>query len=123
MVFKVIGGLQYYYLDNIYFYSDQSLNSNEEINALLPKKLDLHQNYPNPFNPTTNIQFELPHSGYTTLKIYNSLGQLVQTLADSFLSAGNHVYNFDANNHSSGVYFYQLRFGNEIMTRKMILLK
>ena len=123
MVFKVIGGLQYYYLDNIYFYSDQSLNSNEEINALLPKKLDLHQNYPNPFNPTTNIQFELPHSGYTTLKIYNSLGQLVQTLADSFLSAGNHLYNFDANNHASGVYFYQLRFGNEIMTRKMILLK
>ena len=123
MVFIVTGDLQYYYIDNLYFYSDQAINSNQDSNSEFPKQLNLYQNYPNPFNPNTNIQFELPFAGNTSLKIYNSLGQLVQTLVDNYLSEGRHNYSFDANQLSSGIYFYQLQFGNKSITNKMMLLK
>ena len=123
MVFGVKGDLQYYYIDNLYFYSDQAINSNQDFDSDFPKQLRLHQNYPNPFNPTTSIQFELPVAGNTSLKIYNSLGQLVQTLVDNQLSEGRYNYSFNASQLSSGVYFYRLQFGNQSITNKMILLK
>ena len=123
MVFIVSGDLQYYYIDNLYFYSDQAINSNQDFDSDFPKQLRLRQNYPNPFNPTTSIQFELPVAGNTSLKIYNSLGQLVQTLVDNQLSEGRYNYSFNARQLSSGVYFYRLQFGNQSITNKMILLK
>ena len=77
-----------YYIDNLYFYSDQAINSNEDYGLTQPNELRLFQNYPNPFNPNTNIEFDLPASGYTVLKVYNSVGQLVQTMVDQNLQAG-----------------------------------
>ena len=85
--------------------------------------VNLSQNYPNPFNPNTNIQFDIPASGHTELKVYNSIGQLVQTLVDQNLQAGRHNYPFNGNQLASGVYFYRLEFGSKIITQKMILLK
>jgi hypothetical protein len=123
VLFTLRGGPMKYYIDNLYFYSDQAINSAEDYSLTHPKDLNLFQNYPNPFNPNTNIQFDLPTSGYTVLKIYNSVGQLVQTLVDQNLQAGRHNYNFNANQFASGIYFYRIEFGSQIITNKMILLK
>jgi len=83
----------------------------------------LFQNYPNPFNPTTTIRFALPVESRVKINIYNSLGQLVETLADKDMKAGYHEINFNASGLASGVYFYKLTSGNFVETRKMLLMK
>lgn len=86
-------------------------------------KYSLNQNYPNPFNPTTTISFQLPESGYTTLKVYNNLGEEVEELENSFKNSGNYSISFDASNLPSGVYFYKLQSGSFTQVNKMILLR
>ncbi|HEX9252600.1 MAG TPA: T9SS type A sorting domain-containing protein [Ignavibacteriaceae bacterium] len=88
----------------------------------IPHKLKLDQNYPNPFNPTTKISWQSSISGRHTLKIYDVLGNLVETLVDEDRPAGNYNITFDASSLSSGVYFYKLQIGSYIETKKMILL-
>jgi len=88
----------------------------------------LEQNYPNPFNPETTIAFTLPQSGQVNLSIYNAKGQLVRTLVNRVLQNGRQsaVWNgLDQNDKpiGSGMYFYQIRFGNHTETRKMLLMK
>ena len=84
---------------------------------------DFSQNYPNPFNPSTNINFTLPKTEYVTLKIYDILGKEVAILINQELNAGNHTKTWDANNLSSGVYFYRLTAGKFTETKKMILVR
>jgi hypothetical protein len=83
----------------------------------------LSQNYPNPFNPSTTIEFTLPRSEYTTLKVYTILGAEVATLVSDKLQAGRHNYQFDASKLASGVYYYQVTAGEFKDVRKMILLR
>lgn len=83
----------------------------------------LSQNYPNPFNPTTKISFELSASGFTTLKIYDMLGNEVATLVQNELTAGSHSVNFNASDLASGTYMYQLNVNGTRITNKMVLLK
>ena len=83
----------------------------------------LSQNYPNPFNPSTKISFELPISGYTTLKVYDMLGSEIAVLVDKELTSGSHSVNFDAANLATGTYIYQLNVNGTRITNKMILLK
>jgi len=83
----------------------------------------LSQNYPNPFNPTTKINFELKSNGYTTLKVYDMLGNEVATLVKNELTSGTHSVNFNAANLASGTYVYQLNVNGTRITNKMILLK
>ncbi len=94
---------------------------NEE--GVLPAQFQLQQNYPNPFNPSTVIQFSLPNSGHTTLKVFNILGVEVAELVNGFRSAGQYNSVFDAAGLSAGVYFARLQSGNHIQTIKMNLLK
>ncbi len=102
---------------------DQILTDVEETSGL-PTEISLNQNYPNPFNPSTTISFALPSSVNVSLRIYNSLGQLVTTLVDQILSSGNHIYEWNANNLASGVYIYNLSVdGKSIGIKKMMLLK
>jgi len=89
----------------------------------LPTEFSLSQNYPNPFNPTTKISFQIAKYGFTSLKIYDILGNEVSTLVNEELSEGEYEIEFDATELTSGIYFYQLRAGNFIQTKKMILLK
>ena len=91
----------------------------------IPKRFTLYQNYPNPFNPTTNITFSISHRSHIILKIYDILGKVVKTLVNSDLNAGIHKIIWDAENYSSGVYFYQLTDEsiNKTITKKMLLLK
>ncbi len=83
----------------------------------------LEQNYPNPFNPSTEINFTLAKSGYITLKVYDSLGSLVATLIDGFMTSGKHSVKFSPKDTTSGIYFYRLKVDNFTSTRKMLLLK
>ncbi len=83
----------------------------------------LLQNYPNPFNPSTAIRFTLPKRESVSLKVYDVLGRKVATLLNGQLPAGDHRVKFDGQNLPSGVYFYRLRAGNFVKTRKMLLLR
>jgi hypothetical protein len=95
----------------------------EDFQATVPEDFALHQNYPNPFNPSTKIKFVIPKSSFVNLKVYNVLGKEAMTLVNEERLAGNYEVEFNATDLPSGVYFYQLRVGSFIQTKKMILLK
>ena len=94
--------------------------NDEELN---PTEYVLEQNYPNPFNPSTNIRFKIPESGFTTLKIYNLLGQEVAVILSESLVAGTYDFNFDGAELSSGIYLYRLRVNDFSASKKMIFIK
>ena len=93
----------------------------------MPIEFLLSQNYPNPFNPSTKISWQVPVGGWQTLKIYDVLGNEVATLVDEYKPAGKYEVEFSPASSikypASGVYFYQLKAGEYIETRKMILVK
>ncbi len=89
----------------------------------VPANFAVAQNYPNPFNPTTVINYQLPISGYVTLKVFDMLGREVATLVNEKKVAGNYSVTFNGNALSSGVYFYQLRSGSFVETKKLTLMK
>ena len=95
----------------------------EEDNEVIPTKYNLNQNYPNPFNPTTIISYSLPSQELVTINIYNILGQKVTELVNNVQLAGNYTVNFDAGKLSSGTYIYQIKAGNFVQSKKMLLLK
>jgi len=90
-----------------------------------PLNFSLSQNFPNPFNPTTTINYEIADPGFVSLKIFNTLGQEVETLVNEFKQSGNYNVEWSiANSHlSSSVYFYQLTQGSNSIIKKMILLR
>jgi YVTN family beta-propeller protein len=88
----------------------------------------LAQNVPNPFNPTTTIVFSLPEKGHVNLSIYNVEGKLINTLVDETHTAGAKKVTWNGTDArggkvSSGVYFYRLRMGKRVLTRKLIMLR
>ena len=89
----------------------------------VPSGFALQQNYPNPFNPTTTIQYTLPVAGHVTVTISNLLGETVATIVDSGQPAGQNAVRFDAAGLPSGLYFYTLRSGALVETRRMTLMK
>jgi hypothetical protein len=89
----------------------------------LPETFALYQNYPNPFNPSTTIIFSIPEQSKVALIVYDILGRKVATLVDGQLSVGKYSTLFDASHLTSGVYIYQLRAGNHIETKRLILIK
>ena len=95
----------------------------EQISKANPTTYYLFQNYPNPFNPSTKISWQSPVGSWQTLKVYDVLGNEVAKLVDEYKSAGSYEVEFNAAYLSSGIYFYQLRAGSYIDTKKMILLK
>lgn len=88
-----------------------------------PTAFKLEQNYPNPFNPSTKISWQSPVNAHQTLKIYDVLGNEVTTLVNEYRSAGNFEIEFNASGLSSGIYFYQLKVGEFISTKKMVLIR
>ncbi len=110
-----------------------SPNSLTNINDFIQKinSFKLYQNYPNPFNPTTKIKYTVAPSNlpkgeaFVQIKVYDILGNEIATLVNKEQSPGEYEVEFDAGkyNLSSGIYFYQLKVGNYVQTRKMVLLK
>ena len=103
--------------------SKNSINIQPLKYNLSKEKFTLFQNSPNPFNPCTVIRYEIKNSGFVSLKIYDILGKEVVTLVNKKLSPGNYKVNFNAENLTSGIYFYRLQSNNFQQTRKMILLR
>jgi len=92
-------------------------------NAGVPNSHALFQNYPNPFNPTTKIKYAISSRQYASLKVYDVLGREVATLVNEEKPSGNYEVEFDGSNLPSGVYFYRIKAGRYIKTRKMVLLR
>ena len=99
------------------------ITSTEDSPDNLPTKYRLQQNYPNPFNPTTKMRYELPKRSNVSLKIYDILGRQVAVLVDEEKAAGRYEVRWDAGGIASGVYFYRIRTGNFVETKKLILLR
>lgn len=89
----------------------------------IPQGFALEQNYPNPFNPSTTIRFTVPERGQVNLKVFNSLGQEIQTLVSGEREQGSYEVSFDASGLPSGLYFYRLQTGANVEVKKMVLLK
>ena len=130
-------GKFYYCLKQIDF--DGSFDYSKEVEVVIdlnPSEFALFQNYPNPFNPTTTIKFNIPtppsssplvkgrnEVGFVNLKVYDILGKEVATLVNDYQEAGSHQIDFNASNFPSGVYIYQLRAGNFISSKTMMVIK
>jgi hypothetical protein len=96
----------------------------EQIDEVGLDEFELNQNYPNPFNPSTTISWRIPRNSNVTLKIFNPLGEELETLVDEYQEVGIHskLLTLDKN-FTSGVYFYRLQAGNYMGTKKMIYLQ
>ena len=103
--------------------SDATIQKLMVTGELTPAVYSLEQNYPNPFNPLTTISFSIPSSGFTSIKVYDILGNEVATLVNEEKAAGNYEVNFNASNLSSGVYLYRLQAKDFTELKKMILLR
>ncbi len=95
---------------------------------ILPAKFAVYENYPNPFNPSTNIIFDIVEQSQTDVSVWNLLGQKVAVLFSGDLNAGRHSIKFDGHHTNgsllpSGVYIYRIESGNNVATKKMMLLK
>ena len=86
-------------------------------------KYTLRQNYPNPFNPSTTINYSIPELSFVTLKVYDVLGNEIETLINEEKSAGEYEIEFNARNIPSGIYFYQMITGSVSIAKKLLLLK
>jgi len=101
---------------------------NENVQLGIPHEFVLHQNYPNPFNPTTEIQFSVPREDNVKLVVYDLLGRQIRTLVDETMHAGDHRVRWDGSDDAgrsvaTGVYFYNLKSGDKMAVRKMMLLR
>ena len=98
-----------------------SVKVNQNIISL--QQFQLSQNFPNPFNPSTKIGYQIPNISFVTIKVYDVLGNEIKTLVNEEKPAGIYEIDFNATDISSGIYFYQLKTGSYIETKKMLLLK
>jgi len=106
-------------------------DSDDDFYFLKPENFLLEQNYPNPFNPSTKISWQSPVGSWQTLKVFDVLGNEVATLVDEYKPAGNYEVEFSTTGGresrikdlASGIYFYQLKAGDFIQTKKLLLLK
>lgn len=94
----------------------------------LPVAFNLSQNYPNPFNPSTTVSYDVPHTGYVNITVYDMLGNVVKTLVHSAQTPGHYTIrwnglNNNGQNVASGIYFIQMRSSDFLATRKITLLR
>ena len=98
-------------------------NSVKAKKGIIPIEFNLSQNYPNPFNPVTNLEFQIPKSGFVSLKVYDLLGKEVAHIVNENLNSGTYRYKFDGSNFASGVYFYKITVGDFSAVKRMVLIK
>jgi len=110
-----------FYVDDLSFPGNATsiYNNNSQASLIF----DMKQNYPNPFNPSTTIEYQIPRSSHVSLVVYDVLGNQVATVVNEIKPAGNYSVNFTATNLASGIYFYKIKAGNYVQTKKLIILK
>ncbi len=123
---NILAGKTFYRLKQLDFDGSFTYSNEAEVDASVPVIFSLEQNYPNPFNPSTVISYQLPVNSYVTLKVYDLLGNEVATLVNGQKPAGKYEVEFSAGQNlslSSGVYFYTIKAGDYISSKKMLLIK
>jgi hypothetical protein len=125
---KIEPGMEYRYIVAAVTLDDREVRSQVVTVSSITPQLVLQQNVPNPFNPRTTIGFSLPSSQRVLLAIYDAQGRCVRRLFDGFVPTGQREITWDGKDDegrpvASGVYFYRLRTGKQVLTRKMLLLK
>ena len=103
-------------------------NLSSDLKSIIPEKIHLYPSYPNPFNPTTTISFDIPNTpvgimNASSLHVFNIKGQRVETLINETIKPGKHNIQWHPKNISSGVYFLQFKYGEEVITQKITLMK
>ena len=93
------------------------------VKQVLPEQYSLSNAYPNPFNPSTTINFAIPNDSKVSIAVYNLQGREVISLASGNYDAGYHNVIWNADTHSSGVYFVKMIAGEFISTQKLMLVK
>ena len=116
-------GKYFYRLKQMDYGGQLSYSQTVEVDVRLVDHYTLEQNYPNPFNPTTTIGYVLQKKSNARLTLLNSLGEEIAVLVNEEQDKGFHKVELDASKISSGVYFYQLKAGSFVETKKMLLLK
>jgi len=104
-------------------YGDTTVVFVDDKTEYFPIEYSISQNYPNPFNPTTKIYYQIPEISFVTIKVYDVLGSEVATLLNEEKPLGNYEVNFNAASLPSGIYFYRLKAGSFVETKKMVLMK
>ena len=120
--------LEWWEWSNIYYTIVDKFTNISDIDRIIPKDFRIYQNYPNQFNPETTIKYELPKKLFVTLKIYNILGQEIKNLVSRTQNTGKYSIIWDGTDKngnfvSSGIYFYSIKAGKYISTKKMLFLK
>ncbi len=110
-------------VDDTLYLKNEVTGISKDKGRLIPTEYKLEQNYPNPFNNSTVIKYSIPKEGLVILKIYNAIGEEVATLLNEIKQLGIYEATFNTGDLASGIYFYQLKSGNFVETKKMILLK
>lgn len=125
---KIFSNNNFYWSDSFYI-NVTALTTVDDNESNLPTEFNLFQNYPNPFNPTTTIGYSIPYGvgndniHSVRLKIYDVLGREVAFIVNEKQKPGNYFVQFDGSNFPSGIYYYQIKIGDYINTKKMVLLK
>ena len=103
-------------------------NLSSDLKSIIPEKIHLYPSYPNPFNPITTISFDIPNTvvgtmNASSLHVFNIKGQRVETLLNETIKPGKHNIQWHPKNISSGVYFLQFKYGEEVITQKITFMK
>ncbi|MBN2009757.1 T9SS type A sorting domain-containing protein [candidate division KSB1 bacterium] len=117
-------GGEWYYYDQKQQPEDQTIATEiDRPNTMMPGEFELFQNYPNPFNSLTAISYQLSASSQVKVIVYNLAGEKICELVDERQDVGIHRLLFNADRLASGIYFYQIRVGDFVSTKKMIVLR
>jgi hypothetical protein len=108
---------------NIYKTNNGGVTHTSNKNEYIPSNYKLHQNYPNPFNPVTKIKYEIPTSTFVKLLVYDITGKYIETLVNKDQKAGTYEVEWNAENYTSGAYFYKLETNNYSESKRMLVIK
>ncbi|MCZ7614442.1 MAG: T9SS type A sorting domain-containing protein [Ignavibacteriaceae bacterium] len=95
----------------------------QECQEIFPTEMILYQNYPNPFNSSTVISYSITFEENISIKIYNSLGELIKTITNGLVRSGIHTVNLSSDDLPSGVYIYKLQTETKFLTKKLLIIK
>jgi len=112
-----------YNVGKLYYVRGEFVSTNVREESHYPQKIELLQNYPNPFNAATVISYELRVTSFVSITIYDIKGNEITSLVNKQMEAGEHSVKWNAETFPSGLYFYRLRAGTFLETKKMILVK
>jgi len=116
-------GTYHYRLKQINYDGSFEYSNEIEVELNSPLEFVLEQNFPNPFNPITTIEYSVPSTEFVSLNVYNSMGEIVNTLVNEQQSAGKYTVRFESENLASGIYLYKIKAGDFVETKKMALMK